>query len=139
MHSDEPSSGLPTSGPSASDFPASGPFASNISAADLDDPMDDLPDGPSGDFAGDHPGGAHVLVLPDRDAAEAVAERLAGLHPSLSEPELHREALSGEDDAEDAQWLVVLPLLLPEGVTPAVLDALAAGEEGWLEGFSGDE
>ncbi|MEZ0091596.1 hypothetical protein [Streptacidiphilus sp. EB129] len=75
----------------------------------------------------------YVLVLPDRDAAEAVAEQLAERHPGLPEPELHREALAGEDDAEDAQWLVVLHDPLPDGLSGAVLDALAAEHEGWLE------
>ena len=75
----------------------------------------------------------HVLVLPDRDAAEAVAEALTGQHPGLPEPELHREALAGEDDAEDAQWLVVLQPLLPAALTRAGLDALAAEHDGWLE------
>jgi hypothetical protein len=77
-----------------------------------------------------------VLVLPDRDAAEAVAELLAEEHPALPEPELHREALAGEDDAEDAQWLVVLHPPLPAGLTPAALDAFAADHEGWLEGWT---
>ncbi|MHA6759879.1 hypothetical protein [Streptacidiphilus sp. PAMC 29251] len=76
----------------------------------------------------------YVLVLPDRDAAEAVAEQLAAEHPALPEAELHREALAGEDDAEDAQWLVVLQPSLPPPLTPAVLDALAADHDGWLEG-----
>jgi hypothetical protein len=74
-----------------------------------------------------------VLVLPDRDAAEALAEQLTGAHPGLPEPELHREALAGEDDAEDAQWLVVLQPPLPAALTPDLLDALAAEHEGWLE------
>lgn len=74
-----------------------------------------------------------VLVLPDRDAAEALATQLGEDHPTLPEPELHREALAGEDDAEDAQWLVVLHPPLPAALTPAALDALAAEHDGWLE------
>ncbi|WP_225446820.1 hypothetical protein [Streptacidiphilus sp. PB12-B1b] len=74
-----------------------------------------------------------VLVLPDRDAAEAVAELLADQHPDLPDPELHREALAGEDDAEDAQWLVVLQPPLPAGLTRVALDAVAADHDGWLE------
>lgn len=77
----------------------------------------------------------YVLVLPDRDAAAAVAEQLTDQHPLLR-PELHREALAGEDDAEDAQWLVVLPSPLPPGLAAAALDALAADQDGWLEGFT---
>ncbi|NLU71524.1 hypothetical protein HCC61_02270 [Streptomyces sp. HNM0575] len=75
----------------------------------------------------------HILVLPDRDAAEEVAEELAqrfeGPH---AEPQLVREALAGEDDAEDAQWLVVLES--PEArYDPELLDALAGEYDGWLE------
>lgn len=50
----------------------------------------------------------HVLVLPDRDAAEAAAEALGERFALDEEPRLLRDALAGEDDAEDAQWLVVL-------------------------------
>ncbi|WP_370412753.1 hypothetical protein [Streptomyces fradiae] len=74
----------------------------------------------------------HVLVLPDRDAAEEVAEELSDRFGLAEEPQLVRDALAGEDDAEDAQWLVVVED--PEGrLDPAALDALAAEHEGWLE------
>ncbi|MFG3257962.1 hypothetical protein [Streptomyces sp. NPDC048172] len=74
----------------------------------------------------------HVLVLPDRDAAEEVAEELEDLLGLTEEPQLVREALAGEDDAEDAQWLVVLED--PHGTyDPGKLDALAATHDGWLE------
>ncbi|MEU7482730.1 hypothetical protein [Streptomyces sp. NPDC042319] len=74
----------------------------------------------------------HVLVLPDRDAAEEVAEVLTEEYGVAQEPQLVRDALAGEDDAEDAQWLVVLE---DPGSTcdPATLDTLAAEYEGWLE------
>ncbi|WP_327291170.1 hypothetical protein [Streptomyces sp. NBC_01198] len=74
----------------------------------------------------------HVLVLPDRDAAEEVAADLAERFPLAEEPRLVRDALAGEDDAEDAQWLVVVedPAARLE---PAALDALAAAHDGWLE------
>lgn len=74
----------------------------------------------------------HVLVLPDRDTAEEVARLLAGRFPLDGEPRLVRDALAGEDDAEDAQWLVVVE----DGrgtLDPAQLDAVAARFEGWLE------
>ncbi|GAA3234831.1 hypothetical protein GCM10020256_52230 [Streptomyces thermocoprophilus] len=48
------------------------------------------------------------------------------------EPRLVRDALAGEDDAEDAQWLVVLrdeEALLD----PAELDAFAGEWDGWRE------
>ncbi|MEU8762783.1 hypothetical protein [Streptomyces sp. NPDC048659] len=74
----------------------------------------------------------HVLVLPDRDAAEAVAEELPDRFGLSEEPQLVRDALAGEDDAEDAQWLVVVED--PRGLLdPASLDALAAEHDGWLE------
>ncbi|MFF5424612.1 MULTISPECIES: hypothetical protein [unclassified Streptomyces] len=74
----------------------------------------------------------HVLVLPDRDAAEEVAQELPDRFGVGEEPQLVRDALAGEDDAEDAQWLVVVED--PEGrFDPAALDALAAEYEGWLE------
>jgi hypothetical protein len=74
----------------------------------------------------------HVLVLPDRDAAEEVAAELADRLGLPEEPEPIREALAGEDDAEDAQWLVVLDD--PAGRhDPAALAALAEAHEGWLE------
>lgn len=50
----------------------------------------------------------HVLVLPDRDAAEEVVEALSERFGMDEEPQVVRDALAGEDDAEDAQWLVVL-------------------------------
>ncbi|MFD9814790.1 hypothetical protein [Streptomyces sp. NPDC059080] len=75
----------------------------------------------------------HVLVLPDRDAAEEVAEALAERFGIPEEPHLVRDALAGEDDAEDAQWLVVVED--PDGRYDAPqLDALAAEYEGWREG-----
>jgi hypothetical protein len=74
----------------------------------------------------------HVLVLPDRDAAEEVAEALPERFGVTKEPQLVRDALAGEDDAEDAQWLVVVED--PTGrLDAAALDAFAEGYEGWLE------
>ena len=74
----------------------------------------------------------HVLVLPDRDAAEEVAGELELRLGPAEEPQLVRDALAGEDDAEDAQWLVVLED--PHATYDrTLLDALAAAHEGWLE------
>ncbi|MET9379191.1 hypothetical protein ABZX98_34490 [Streptomyces sp. NPDC002992] len=74
----------------------------------------------------------HVLVLPDRDSAEEVAEELPTRFGVTEEPQLVRDALAGEDDAEDAQWLVVVED--PEGrLDSSALDELAAEYEGWLE------
>ncbi|WP_405897681.1 hypothetical protein OG242_09210 [Streptomyces sp. NBC_00727] len=74
----------------------------------------------------------HVLVLPDRDAAEEAAAELADRFGVADEPQLVRDALAGEDDAEDAQWLVVVED--PDHRLDATaLDAFAAEYEGWLE------
>lgn len=71
-------------------------------------------------------------MLPDRDAAEEVAGELADRFGVPEEPQLVRDALAGEDDAEDAQWLVVVED--PDGrLDPKDLDALAGEYEGWLE------
>ncbi|MFF8290719.1 hypothetical protein ACF068_16045 [Streptomyces sp. NPDC016309] len=74
----------------------------------------------------------HVLVLPDRDAAEEAAEELGEQFAITEEPQLVRDALAGEDDAEDAQWLVVVED--PDGrLAAADLDAFAARWDGWRE------
>ncbi|MER0445551.1 hypothetical protein ABR738_13430 [Streptomyces sp. Edi4] len=74
----------------------------------------------------------HVLVLPDRDAAEDVTTELTDLFGLAEEPQLVRDALAGEDDAEDAQWLVVVED--PDArLDPKALDSLAAAYDGWLE------
>jgi hypothetical protein len=74
----------------------------------------------------------HVLVLPDRDAAEEAAQELGERFGLAEEPQLVRDALAGEDDAEDAQWLVVLR---DEGerLDPGALDGFAREWDGWRE------
>lgn len=74
----------------------------------------------------------HVLVLPDRDAAEGVAQDASHRFPLTAEPQLVRDALAGEDDADDAQWLVVIE---DEGarLDTAALRALAEEYDGWQE------
>ncbi|MEU9048692.1 MULTISPECIES: hypothetical protein [unclassified Kitasatospora] len=83
----------------------------------------------------DDPHARQLLVLPDRDTAEEAAEELSATQPDLGELEIVRDALAGEDDAEDAQWLIVVEA--PDtGWTPALLhalDALATEHEGWRE------
>lgn len=77
-----------------------------------------------------------LLVFPDRDAAEEVAEELSARWPELGGIELVRDALAGEDDAEDAQWLVVLEAPEEDGWTAerlAALDRLSAEQDGWRE------
>ncbi|MEW2034346.1 hypothetical protein [Streptomyces telluris] len=71
-------------------------------------------------------------MLPDRDAAEEAAEEAAQRFTLDEDPQIVREALAGEDDAEDAQWLVVLED--PEGeLDLAALRELAEEYDGWLE------
>ncbi|MER5731173.1 hypothetical protein ABT084_23075 [Streptomyces sp. NPDC002138] len=74
----------------------------------------------------------HVLVLPDRDAADEVARELIDRFGLPEEPRLVRDALAGEDDAEDAQWLVVVEDP-EERLDASALDGLAADHDGWLE------
>ncbi|MFJ4711761.1 hypothetical protein [Streptomyces sp. NPDC088785] len=74
----------------------------------------------------------HVLVLPDRDAAQEAAEALAERFGVAEEPQLVRDALAGEDDAEDAQWLVVVEDA--DGrLDPGELDGFAGEWDGWRE------
>jgi hypothetical protein len=74
----------------------------------------------------------HVLVLPDRDAAEEAAQALSDRFGVSEEPQLVRDALAGEDDAEDAQWLVVVEDT-GRRLDPVELDAFAAEWDGWRE------
>ncbi|MBT2449130.1 hypothetical protein J7F03_18910 [Streptomyces sp. ISL-43] len=72
------------------------------------------------------------MVLPDRDAAEEVAREVVDRFGLPEEPQLVRDALAGEDDAEDAQWLVVVEDPR-ERLDTTALDDLAAEYDGWLE------
>ncbi|MEU7528909.1 hypothetical protein AB0A74_24475 [Saccharothrix sp. NPDC042600] len=74
-----------------------------------------------------------LLVLHDRDEAEALAKTLAaeGWTPCT----VHKDLLAGEDDAEDADWLVELATA-PDG-TPAhthraSLESLAEHHDAFL-------
>lgn len=74
----------------------------------------------------------HVLVLPDRDSAEDAADEASERFDLSARPQIVRDALAGEDDAEDAQWLVVVNDEDGE-LDPAALNTLAEEFEGWLE------
>ncbi|MFJ5275180.1 hypothetical protein [Streptomyces parvulus] len=74
----------------------------------------------------------HVLVLPDRDAAEEAAQALGERFGLDEEPRILRDALAGEDDAEDAQWLVLLSDERAR-LDPGELDEFAGEWEGWRE------
>ncbi|MFI7614291.1 hypothetical protein ACIBP6_23960 [Nonomuraea terrae] len=72
-----------------------------------------------------------LLVFGERDDAEKVAETLGEWFPELGEPRVVRETLAGEDDAEDAQWLVVVEGLDESRLTK--VDELVERYEGWRE------
>jgi hypothetical protein len=72
-----------------------------------------------------------LLVFHEREDAEEVAEILGEWFPSLGVPQVVRETLAGEDDAEDAQWLVVAEGL--DGDSLAKVDELIERYEGWRE------
>lgn len=74
----------------------------------------------------------HVLVLPDRDAAEEVVEALGERFGVAEEPQVVRDALAGEDDAEDAQWLVVLRDEAGR-LDPGELNEFVGEWDGWRE------
>ncbi len=74
----------------------------------------------------------HLLVLADRDAAEEAAEIASDRFGLSEEPQIVREALAGEDDAEDAQWIVVIEDDSDE-IHPKELDDLAQEYGGWYE------
>ncbi|MEO3796232.1 hypothetical protein ABGB14_39045 [Nonomuraea sp. B10E15] len=72
-----------------------------------------------------------LLVFGERDDAEEVAETLGEWFPSSGVPRVVRETLAGEDDAEDAQWLVVVEGMDDRSL--ARVDELVARYEGWRE------
>nr|WP_206440995.1 hypothetical protein [Streptomyces scabichelini] len=72
------------------------------------------------------------MVLPDRDAAEEAVQALGERFGIDEEPQLVRDALAGEDDAEDAQWLVVLRDA-ERRFDAGELDEFAGEWDGWRE------
>ncbi|MFG1970156.1 hypothetical protein ACGFJC_12640 [Nonomuraea fuscirosea] len=73
----------------------------------------------------------YLLVFTERDDAEEVAETLGEWFPALGVPRVVRETLAGEDDAEDAQWLVVVEGL--DAGRLAKVDELIERYDGWRE------
>ncbi|WP_188188175.1 hypothetical protein [Nonomuraea sp. SYSU D8015] len=72
-----------------------------------------------------------LLVFGEREDAEEVAETLGEWFPELGVPRVVRETLAGEDDAEDAQWLVVVDGLNEDVL--AKVDELVERYDGWRE------
>ena len=72
----------------------------------------------------------HLVVLPERDVAEEVAEQLAA--EGLTHVRVVREALAGEDDAEDHEWAV--HVRTPDDpVWTERLSELASAHDGWYD------
>lgn len=78
----------------------------------------------------DEPGLEHLIVLPERERAESLASELED--EGLAGVRVVREALAGEDDAEDHEWAVYVRT--PDD--PAYAErfaALAAAHDGWYD------
>ena len=80
----------------------------------------------------------HLIVLPDRDEAEEIAEELR--EEGFTEVRVVRMALAGEDDAEAAEWGVHVVEEMVEDETGAVanglrerFEALAEEHDGWYD------
>lgn len=76
----------------------------------------------------------HLLLLPDRDTADEVAADLAGI--GYTELRVLRQALAGEDDAEDHEWAVYIRYErtgVDEDTERARLADLAHEYDGWYD------
>ncbi|MGO4663398.1 hypothetical protein AB4Z14_16155 [Terrabacter sp. 2TAF16] len=72
----------------------------------------------------------HLIVLPERDGAEDLAEELEA--EGLADVRVVREALAGEDDSEAHEWAVYVRT--PADPAYAVrFQALAAAHDGWYD------
>lgn len=81
----------------------------------------------------------YLMVLPDREAAEDVADQLVD-DGQFTSVRVVSESLAGEDDAEDVDWVVhvvVDTLDDPDGAPARVIGArfaaLAEEHDGWLD------
>jgi hypothetical protein len=72
----------------------------------------------------------HLIVLPERDAAEEVADELQA--EGWADVRVVREALAGEDDSEAHEWAVYVRTP-PDPAHAARFQALAAAHEGWYD------
>lgn len=80
----------------------------------------------------------YLLLFPERDDAEKVAEDLA--EDSLGEVRVVREALAGEDDSESHEWGVYVqidtiddPTSAPAKALTERFTAVAQEHDGWLD------
>lgn len=80
----------------------------------------------------------HLLVFPDRDAAEAVADSID--RHDYARVQVIREALSGEDDAEAHEWAVYIVderATSDERAERQWMASLATANDGWYEADPG--
>lgn len=75
-------------------------------------------------------GSEHLLVLPQRDVAEELADELES--EGLFDVRVVRDALAGEDDSEDHEWAVYVRTP-PEPAYAVRFEALAARHGGWYD------
>ncbi|RKT76626.1 hypothetical protein DFJ68_0021 [Terracoccus luteus] len=81
----------------------------------------------------------HLLVYPDRDSADEVADELAAVayEHGYAEVRVVREALAGEDDSEDHEWAVYVRVPRrsegEDAVVAGRLAALAEQHGGWYD------
>jgi len=76
----------------------------------------------------------HLLVFPDRDAAELVAAQCGAA--GLSDVRVVREVLAGEDDSEAHEWGVYVRTPAEPGYA-AQFRALAERHDGWYDPHPG--
>lgn len=81
----------------------------------------------------------YLLIFPERANAETVADELSE-DDEFAQVRVVRQALAGEDDSEDHDWVVhVLVTTLSDATSAAAralatrFDALAKDYDGWLE------
>lgn len=81
----------------------------------------------------------YLMVLPDRDTAEEVADELSD-NDEFAAVRVVAESLAGEDDAEDVDWVVHVTVDTIDDPTSAVarglaerFTALAEENDGWLD------
>jgi len=72
----------------------------------------------------------HLIVLPERETAEDVADELEA--EGLADVRVVREALAGEDDSEAHEWAV--HVRTPRDPAWSIrFQALAAAHDGWYD------
>lgn len=80
----------------------------------------------------------HLIVLPDRDDAERIADELRD--EGFTEVRVVREALAGEDDSEAHEWAIYVREEMVDDQTGATgkglgerFAALADDHDGWYD------